>query len=67
MSAAIAQIGSAMENVSSTAQDDLKNSENISFSISEAAKALEEIAKTATNQAQMSEEINKIIGEFKLV
>lgn len=66
MAAAMEQIGSAMQNVSATTHKDLKNSEQISYSISETARALDEISKTAVNQAEMSEKINKIIQEFKL-
>jgi methyl-accepting chemotaxis protein len=66
MAAAMEQIGSAMQNVASTSQEGLKNSEQISCSISDTTRALDEISKTAIGQAEMSEKINKIIKEFKL-
>lgn len=67
MSAVMEQIEGAMQNVLGTSQEDLKNSESISISISETAKALDEISKASESQAQMSEEINRIIGAFKLI
>jgi methyl-accepting chemotaxis protein len=66
MAAAMEQIGSAMKNVASTSQEGLKNSEQISSSISDTSRALDEISKTAVVQAEMSEKINRIIKEFKL-
>jgi methyl-accepting chemotaxis protein len=66
MAAAMEQIGSAMQNVASTSQEGLKNSEQISCSISDTTRALDEISKTAIGQAEMSEKINRIIKEFKL-
>jgi methyl-accepting chemotaxis protein len=59
-------VGNAMEDVAATTQEELKNSENISFNISQAVRALEEISKSAAGQTEMSEEINKIMQQFKL-
>lgn len=66
MAAAMEQIGNAMQNVSATTQEDLKNSELISYSISDSTKALAEISKSAEEQAEMSEGLNRMIQEFKL-
>lgn len=66
MAAAIEQIGSAMQNVSATTEEDLKNTELISHSISDTAIALSEISKTAVSQAEMAEGLSKLIHEFKL-
>lgn len=66
MAAAMEQIGSAMQNVSATSEEDLKNSELISYSISDAARALGEISRTAVGQAEMSDTLSKIIQEFKM-
>jgi methyl-accepting chemotaxis protein len=66
MAAAMEQIGSAMRHVASTSQEGLRNSEQISSSISDTSRALDEISKSAVVQAEMSEKINKIIKEFKL-
>lgn len=62
---ALQQIDSAMQNISSTTQEDLKSSEEISYSVSDTTKALEEISKTAVDQAEIADKLSKMIQEFK--
>jgi methyl-accepting chemotaxis protein len=66
ISAIMNEIGIAMQNVSATTQEDMKNSEHISYSISETSSALDEISKTAVSQAEMAEKLRQVIKNFKL-
>ena len=62
----IEQTSSAIENVSTTAQQSASSSDGILNSVDETSYAIEEVAKSAQIQAELAEELNKLVQKFKI-
>lgn len=63
----IDQTNSAIENVSTTAQQSAERSERILSSVDETTFATREVNKSAHRQAKLSEELNSLIHKFIIV
>lgn len=62
----IEQTSTAIETVSSTAQQSAESSEGILNSVDETAIATQEVASSARKQAELSEELNSLVQKFKI-
>lgn len=66
MAETIAQVSTAIQNVSATAQQSASSSEGILTSITETTIAVDDVARLAQNQAELADKLNNVIKKFKI-
>lgn len=66
MSESVQQVESAMESVSSTAQQSASGSQEILMSINATTETIEEVAKSAQAQAGLAEKLNQLVHKFRV-
>lgn len=66
LTATVAQVSEAVQNMSGTAQKSSESAEIIKISVDETTKAIGQVAITAQGQAELAQKLNEIVNKFKL-